>query len=120
MEPGRSAQDRERFHLSGYLLVAGAAVCWAFGAALAKLLFARDMDPLTLAQVRAAFSFLALLLAAVAWRPAMLRVPWRLAGELAVLGIAGIAASAGCAACRPPTPWSPAPWNRSWPRCSPS
>jgi len=25
----------ERFHLSGYLLVAGAAVCWAFGASLA-------------------------------------------------------------------------------------
>ena len=93
IQAGQSAQNRERFHPAGYLLVAGAAVCWAFGASLAKLLFARDVDPLTLAQVRAAFSFLALLLAAVAWRPAMLRVPWRLAGELAVLGIAGIAAS---------------------------
>ncbi len=79
--------------MRGYVFIAGAALCWAFGASLAKLLFVQRVDPLTLAQVRAGFSFLILLGVALAIRPAMLRVNRRLAGELAVLGVAGIAAS---------------------------
>jgi drug/metabolite transporter (DMT)-like permease len=77
----------------GYLLIAGAALCWGFTAAFAKFLFIRHIDPLTLAQVRAGFSFLALLAVALGGRRRMLRVRPRLAAGLALLGVAGIAAS---------------------------
>lgn len=78
---------------TGYLLVAGAALCWGFTAALAKFLFVRQVEPLTLAQVRAGFSFLLLLVFALLWRRRMLRVAPRLAAGLALLGVLGIAAS---------------------------
>jgi len=78
------------------LLIAGAALCWGFTAALAKFLFIRNIDPLTLAQVRASFSFLLLLGFALLWRRARrggLRVEPRLVAGLALLGMLGIAAS---------------------------
>lgn len=79
--------------MGGYLRIAGAALCWGFTAALAKFLFVRRVDPLTLTQVRAGFPFLALLAFALAARPSMLRVTPRLAAALALLGVAGIAGS---------------------------
>jgi drug/metabolite transporter (DMT)-like permease len=78
------------------LLIAGAALCWGFTAALAKFLFLRNIDPLTLAQVRASFSFLLLLGFTLLRRRAgrgRLRVEPRLAAGLALLGVLGIAAS---------------------------
>lgn len=77
----------------GYVSIAGAALCWGFTAAFAKLLFIRHIEPLTLAQVRASFSFLLLLAFALALRRSMLRVRPRPAAGLALLGVLGIACS---------------------------
>lgn len=77
----------------GYLHIAGAALCWGFSAGLAKFLFLRHADPVTLAQVRASFAFLVLLAIAVFWRRSMLRVGLRDAAGLAALGLFGMVAS---------------------------
>lgn len=78
---------------SGYLFIAGAALCWGFTAAFAKFLLIRRVDPLTLAQVRASFSFLLLLLFVLAARRAVLKVAPLDAAGLALLGVCGLAFS---------------------------
>ncbi len=77
----------------GYLKIAGAALCWGLAASVAKFLFIRKVEPLTLAQVRASFSFLVLLPVLAIARPRLLRVDRTVAAGLALLGIAGIAAA---------------------------
>jgi drug/metabolite transporter, DME family len=73
--------------------IAAAALCWGFAASLAKSLFVQQVDPLTLSQLRASFSFLVLLAIALAFRRTMLRVEPRLALGLALLGVVGIAST---------------------------
>lgn len=88
-----SSPAHRPYPAGGYLRIAGAALCWGFTAAFAKFLFVRQVEPLTLAQVRSGFSFLILLAVALLGRRGMLRVAPRLAAGLALLGILGIAAS---------------------------
>src|SRR5690242_18837557 len=87
----------------GYFYIAAAALAWGVSATLGRAAFTgrllpgagiRKIDALILSQCRTSFSFLALLLILIPKRGIRgLRLQWRAAAQLFMLGIAGVAAS---------------------------
>ena len=85
---GRGRGERA---LRGYGLVAAGAGMFALNASLARALFDDGLSPLRLSQLRATVSFVILLAALAAARPALLRVERRDVPALAFLGVGGLA-----------------------------
>jgi drug/metabolite transporter (DMT)-like permease len=75
----------------GYALAALAAALWALNAIISRALLDDGMEPLRLAQLRSAGSFLILVVALAATRRDLLRVERSEIPSLAFLGIAGLA-----------------------------
>jgi len=89
--------------LPGFVYIGVAAFFWGLSASLGRAAFTgrllpnsgiRSVDPLILSQCRTSFSFLAIAMGLIAIRGIKsLRLPWRDAAQLFVLGLAGVAAS---------------------------
>jgi drug/metabolite transporter (DMT)-like permease len=75
----------------GYLLAAAAAAMWALNGSLVRFLLDDGVSALRLAQLRAVLSWLFLVVALLAVRPALLRVRREDVPRMAFLGIAGLA-----------------------------
>jgi drug/metabolite transporter (DMT)-like permease len=75
----------------GYGLVLCAVTMWSLNASVARALLDEGVDALALSELRALGSWLILLVAVAALRPALLRVERGDVGQLAFLGIAGFA-----------------------------
>jgi len=76
----------------GYLAVAAAATLWGVAGAVAKRLFQGEVDALLLVDFRMTLAFLVLLLWLGCTRPALVRLPRREWGPVALWGLGGMAA----------------------------
>ena len=77
----------------GYASILLATTFWGLSATLAKVLFLRHVDTLSLVQTRTTFSCLTALVLLAAFRPRVLRIRLRDAYKFALLGILGVAGS---------------------------
>jgi drug/metabolite transporter (DMT)-like permease len=78
-------------HLRGYAMVASGAFLWGCAATAAKLLLARNVDTILLAQTRVTFSVLIMGCILALFRRELLRVRVRDLWRMALLGVVGIA-----------------------------
>lgn len=76
-------------YFKGYLLIIAASLFWGVSATVAKFLFTRQIDTLTLVQMRMSFSCLVLLVICLIFRRDLLRVKLRDMYRFALLGIIG-------------------------------
>jgi drug/metabolite transporter (DMT)-like permease len=78
-------------HLRGYAMVASGAFLWGCAATAAKLLLARSVDTILLAQTRVTFSVLIMVCILALFRRDLLRVRTGDLWRMALLGVVGIA-----------------------------
>jgi drug/metabolite transporter (DMT)-like permease len=84
------APSRTRSPRLGYALAATAATLWALNGSLAKFLLADHLPAPRLAELRSVGTFLAIAMALVIARPALLRIRRRDVPRLALLGVVGL------------------------------
>jgi DME family drug/metabolite transporter len=75
----------------GYLMVAGAALCWGLSATAAKVLLTSKVDTILLVQMRATFAGVVLAGILFVVRRDLLRARLRDIGRMALLGLIGVA-----------------------------
>jgi drug/metabolite transporter (DMT)-like permease len=75
----------------GYLMVAGAALCWGLSATAAKVLLTSRVDTVLLVQMRATFAAVVLAALLFVFRRDLLRARLRDIGRMALLGLIGVA-----------------------------
>jgi drug/metabolite transporter (DMT)-like permease len=75
----------------GYLMVAGAALCWGLSATAAKVLLTSRVDMVLLVQMRATFAAVVLAALLFIFRRDLLRARFRDIGRMALLGLIGVA-----------------------------
>jgi drug/metabolite transporter (DMT)-like permease len=78
---------------SGYLMVAGAALCWGLSATAAKALLTESVSTVLLVQMRATFAAAVMAGFLALFKRSLLRVRVRDLWKFALLGIAGVAGS---------------------------